>query len=175
MRVFHLNSPLSAAALSELRVGDRVFLSGSVLTARDAAHKKLVEEVAEGMMRPELNGCTIYYCGPCPGDPDGPIISAGPTTSGRMDAYTPAMLSFGVRALIGKGPRSPEVYEALRMHGAVYFAATGGAGALLAKSILSHRVLAYPELGPEAVLELRIHEMPLIVATDLAGGVIYPL
>ena len=175
MRVYYLHSPLLKTSLSELRVGDRVFLSGTVLTARDAAHKRFVAEIEAGETGVPLRDATIYYCGPCPGTIGSPIISAGPTTSGRMDPYTEAVLDRGVRAVIGKGPRSPEVNNALLRHRAVYFVATGGAGALLAESIVSSRVLAYPELGPEAVLELMIHEMPLIVATDLCGGVIYDI
>lgn len=173
MRVHSLHSPLLEAHLVELRAGDRVFLSGTVLTARDAAHKRLVDEAAAGIPRAELIGATIYYCGPCPGTFGRKIVSAGPTTSGRMDPYTPDLLCYGVRALIGKGPRSAEVNHALLRHKAVYLVATGGAGALLAESIMAYRVLAYPELGPESMLELQIRDMPLVVATDLHGGNIF--
>ncbi len=173
MRTFFLHSPFDEASLYELNIGDRVFLSGKVLTARDAAHMRFAAEITDGRSRPELVGATIYYCGPCPGTTGSPILSAGPTTSGRMDPYTAMLLGYGVRAVIGKGPRSREVYQALRENRAVYLVATGGAGALLAESILSSRVLAYPDLGPEAVLELVVRDMPLIVGTDLHGGVIY--
>ncbi|MCL6614956.1 MAG: FumA C-terminus/TtdB family hydratase beta subunit [Firmicutes bacterium] len=160
--------------LSFLRAGDQVLLFGPVLTARDAAHRRLVETWARGGEAPfPLEGETIYYVGPCPAPPGWIIGSAGPTTSGRMDQYTPALLARGLRGMIGKGPRSEEVVRAIAAHGAVYFATLGGAGALLAKCIRRVEEVAYHDLGPEAVRRLWLEGLPAVVAVDPHGRDLY--
>ena len=153
----------------ELKVGDRVLLSGTVYTARDAAHKRFF---AEGIPF-DIDGACIYYCGPTP-TPDGKVIgSAGPTTSGRMDPYTPKLLDLGLSAMIGKGARDDAVNEAIKRNGAVYFAAIGGAGALYSKSVESLEVIAFEDLGCESVKRLVISDMPLIVAIDSNGNSLF--
>jgi fumarate hydratase subunit beta len=157
-----------------LKAGEKVLLSGTVYTARDAAHKKIVEALANGAPLPfELQGSTIFYTGPTPAQADGLPGSAGPTTSSRMDAYTLPLLKNGVSAFIGKGARSDVVNKALLEHGVIYFAGIGGAGALLANAISSMKLIAYPELGPEAVYKFEIADLPVYVALDLNGGNIY--
>ena len=169
-----LTTPFDPAALRALRCGDRVLLCGIIYAARDAAHKRMIETLNRGQALPvDLRGQCVYYVGPTPAPPGRVIGSAGPTTAGRMDAYTPSLLEQGMLGMIGKGSRSPVVLEALRRHGAVYFAATGGAGALLARHITSHRILAYPELGPEALAELGVQDFPVIVAGDSRGNDLY--
>jgi fumarate hydratase subunit beta len=169
-----LTTPLSRADVEALRAGDRVVLSGTVYTARDAAHARLIALLNEGRPLPfALEGQVIYYVGPTPPRPGQPIGSAGPTTSGRMDPYTPALLAAGLRGMIGKGSRSPEVREAMARHGAVYFAATGGAGALLARRIRSAEVVAWEDLGPEAVRRLVVEDFPLVVIDDVRGHDLY--
>ena len=161
-------------SLTELRVGDKVFLTGTIYTARDAAHKRMFEEILKGGKLPfDLKGQIIYYMGPSPAREGRVIGSAGPTTSSRMDVYTPLLLEKGLQGMIGKGKRSPEVLEAIKKHGAVYFAATGGAGALLSKCILKSDVIAYEDLGTEAVRKLTVRDFPAIVAADMYGGYIY--
>lgn len=158
-----------------LRAGDRVLLSGVIYTARDAAHKRLYDLLQAGEELPvDLRGQVIYFVGPTPARPGQVIGSAGPTTSGRMDAYTPALIAYGLRGMIGKGRRSPEVLKAIQEHGAVYFGATGGAGALLAKRIVKAEVVAYPDLGPEAIHRLEVKDFPVIVVNDAHGGDLYP-
>ena len=169
-----LETPFDPARLRTLRCGDRVLLSGTIYAARDAAHKRMFEALNQGQSLPiDLRNQCLYYVGPTPAPTGRPIGSAGPTTAGRMDAYTPRLLEQGILGMIGKGNRSPEVLEALCRHGAIYFAATGGAGALLARHITSYRVLSYPELGPEALAELTIHDFPVIVAADNQGKDMY--
>lgn len=174
-RILHLNTPLTEAAARELRAGDHVFLNGVVWTGRDAAHKRLTALLDEHAPLPvDLRDQVIYFVGPCPAPPDRPIGSAGPTTSGRMDAYSPRLIAeCGLRGMIGKGGRSPAVVEAMKRHGAVYFAATGGAGALIARCIKRCETVAFPELGPEAVYKLTVEEFPLLVAIDSAGTSLY--
>ncbi len=157
-----------------LKAGDRVILSGTVYTARDAAHKRFFELLDSGEELPfSLDGACIYYCGPTP-TPEGLAIgSAGPTTSGRMDPYAPRLLDLGLAAMIGKGARNDAVNEALCRNGAVYFAAIGGAGALYAKCITECEVIAFSDLGPESVKRLTFKDFPLIVATDSLGGTLY--
>ena len=160
--------------LSFLRAGDQVFLSGPVLTARDAAHRRLVETWARGGEAPfSVASETILYVGPCPAPPGHIIGAAGPTTSGRMDRYTPTLLEHGLRGMIGKGPRSSEVIKAIVRHGAVYFAALGGAGALIARTITRVEEVAYPDLGPEAVRRLWLAKLPVVVAVDSSGRDLY--
>ena len=166
--------PLTDEMVAELRAGDRVLLSGTLLTARDAAHKKMAALLANGAELPvDLKNQVIYYVGPTPAPPGRVIGACGPTTSGRMDAYTPVVLAAGLKGMIGKGFRSPEVVQALQRHRAVYFAAVGGAGALLSKCVRAARVVAYPELGPEAVHELVVADFPAVVINDIYGGDLY--
>lgn len=175
MTVHHLTTPLSDADLEKLRIGDSVLISGVIYTGRDAAHKRLVDLVNQGMDLPcDLNGQVIYYVGPAPAKPGQVIGSAGPTTSYRMDAYAPTLIKEkGLKGMIGKGLRNDKVKEAIMKHKAVYFGATGGAGALLAKCIKSSEVIAYPELGPEAVRKLLVEDLPLTVINDIYGGDLY--
>ncbi len=162
--------------LKALRAGDRVLASGTIFTGRDAAHKKLQEMIARSERLPiTLKGQAIYYTGPCPAPEGRPIGSCGPTTSGRMDAYAPQLLDLGQAVMIGKGERSQEVIEACRRNGAVYLAAAGGAGALLAQCVVSSRVIAFPELLSEAIYCLQIHQMPLIVAIDTEGNNLFQI
>ncbi len=166
-----LEPPLSAEEVGALKAGDRVLLRGIIYTARDAAHGRLVALLEEGKQPPvDLVGQVIYYTGPTPPSPGRPTGAAGPTTSIRMDRYTPAILSLGVRAVMGKGERGEEMAEALSEHGAVYLAALGGAGALLARSIVSAEQVAYPDLGTEAIHRLEVKDFPAIVAMDSHGG-----
>ena len=176
MQTVNIESPIADKVIETLRAGDRVLISGVVYAARDAAHARLVQALDAGDELPfALEGQTIYYVGPSPASPGKIIGAAGPTTSGRMDVYTPRLLAAGLKAMIGKGQRSPAVTEALQQYRAVYFAAIGGAGALLARTIKQAEVIAYPELGPEAVRRLVIKEFPAIVANDVQGGDIYEL
>lgn len=169
-----LSTPLDEKMVLGLRAGDRVLISGTIFVARDAAHKRLVEALDRGEPPPfALRGQVIYYMGPSPAPPGRPIGAAGPTTSYRMDPYTPRLLAEGLKGLIGKGERSSEVKEALRKHKAVYFAATGGAAALLAKAVKVAEVIAYEDLGPEALLRLEVEDFPAIVANDAHGGDAY--
>lgn len=167
-------APLTAETARSLRAGDSVLISGVIYAARDAAHKRMTEALARGEKLPvDLAGQIIYYVGPTPAKPGRPIGSAGPTTSGRMDAYTPLMLDQGLRGMIGKGYRSPAVVAAMREHGAVYFAATGGAAALIAKTVKKYEVVAYGDLGPEALARLTVEDFPGIVVIDSAGANLY--
>jgi fumarate hydratase subunit beta len=151
-----------------------VLISGVVYVARDAAHKRMVEALHGGEPPPfDLRGQIIYYMGPSPARPGRPIGSAGPTTSGRMDRYTPALLDAGLRGMIGKGSRSEEVREALKQHRAVYLAVTGGAAALITRTIQAAEVIAYHDLGPEAVRRLQVSDLPAIVINDIYGGDAY--
>ncbi|MDI3340849.1 MAG: Fe-S-containing hydro-lyase [Sphaerobacter sp.] len=169
-----ITAPLDAATAARLRAGDAVLISGTLLTARDAAHQRLAAALASGEPLPvDLRDQVIYYVGPAPARPGAVIGSAGPTTSGRMDPYTPALLAAGLRGMIGKGHRSPEVRAAIVQHGAVYFAAVGGAGALLARRITAAEVVAYPDLGPEAIYRLTVVDFPAIVVNDCHGGDLY--
>lgn len=169
-----LTTPLSRWDVESLHAGDRVMLSGTVYTARDAAHHRLVALLNEGQPLPfPVAGQVLYYVGPTPPRPGAAIGSAGPTTSGRMDPHTPALLAAGIKGMIGKGGRSAEVREAMIRHKAVYFAATGGAGALLARRILSAEVVAWEDLGPEAVRRLVVEDFPLVVINDVFGNDLY--
>lgn len=172
--VIRLSTPLKDEDLVKLRVGQQVLISGKIYTGRDAAHKRLVELLDQGLDLPvDLKGQIIYYVGPAPAKPGKPIGSAGPTTSGRMDAYTPRMLEQGLKGMIGKGMRTEEVKEAIKKYKAVYMAAVGGAGALIAKRIKEAKVVAYPELGAEAIYELIVEDYPAIVVNDIWGGDLY--
>ncbi|WP_029457685.1 Fe-S-containing hydro-lyase [Solidesulfovibrio alcoholivorans] len=174
MAEYHLTTPLSDADVEQLKSGDVVFISGHIYTARDAAHKRLVEALDAGNALPfDLKGALIYYVGPSPAPPGRPIGAAGPTTSYRMDTYAPRLHSLGLKGSIGKGKRNDAVKAALREHKAVYLGATGGAGALLSQRITDARVLAYEDLGPEAIRELTVKDFPLLVINDCHGGELY--
>jgi fumarate hydratase subunit beta len=169
-----LTTPLTEAAVSGLRAGDSVTISGVIYTARDAAHERLVRLLERKESLPvDLRGQIIYYCGPTPPRPGRPIGAAGPTTATRMDAYTPALLTQGVKGLIGKGRRGADVLAALRAHRCVYFAAIEGTAALLGQRVQSADVVAFPDLGPEAVYRLVVDEFPVVVAIDIDGNDIY--
>lgn len=169
-----LRTPLTRVQAAGLRAGDKVLLSGVLYTARDAAHKKMIEALERGETLPlELKDQVIYYVGPTPAGPGRIIGSAGPTTSGRMDAYAPALIALGLRGMIGKGFRSAEVVEAMKEYGAVYLGAIGGAGALISRCIVSAQVLAYPELGTEAIRRIEVKDFPLIVVIDSLGHNLY--
>lgn len=174
MRVKVLQAPLSREDIQQLRVGEEVLISGTIYAARDAAHKNMVNSLQQHNQLPfEMEGQIIYYTGPCPAPPGKVIGSAGPTTSGRMDAYAPSLLEQGLRVMIGKGNRNQEVIAAMKKYGAIYLAAVGGAGAYLAQRIIAVEVVAYPELGPEALLKLEVRDFPCIVAIDTEGNNIY--
>lgn len=170
-RTHRLTTPLTDAMVAEVRAGDQVLISGKIYTARDAAHKRMVEQLERGEPLPiALQGQIIYYVGPTPPKPGQVIGSAGPTTSGRMDKYTPAILAQGVKAVIGKGYRSAEVKEAFVQYRGLYLVSTGGAGALLARTIAAARVVAYEDLLAEAIRELEVEDFPTICIHDIYGG-----
>jgi len=166
--------PLTDETLKDLRAGDDVLLSGVMYVARDAAHKRMVEALEQGKPLPfDIKGQTIYFMGPSPAKPGQVIGSAGPTTSGRMDSYSPRLIAEGLKGMIGKGMRSPAVKDAMVKYKAVYFAAIGGAGALISRSIKKSEVIAYEELGAEAVRRLEIKDFPATVINDIYGGDLY--
>ena len=166
--------PLNDRTNADLKAGESVLISGTLYTARDAAHKRMVDALERGEKLPfDIKGQTLYYTGPPPAPPGRVIGSAGPTTSSRMDEFTPRLLAAGLKGMIGKGPRSPQVREAIKKSRAVYFAAVGGAGALLSKTIVSSEVVAYEDLGPEAVLRLEVKDFPATVINDIAGRDLY--
>ncbi len=169
-----ITAPLDKATIAQLQSGDSVLISGSILTGRDAAHKRLFDLIKEGKPLPvDIVDQVIYYVGPTPARPGTPIGSAGPTTSYRMDAYAPLLIEHGLRGMIGKGKRNQEVRDAIVKFGAIYFAAVGGAGALLAKRIKAAQVIAYEELGAEAIRRLTVEDFPAIVINDTYGGDLY--
>ena len=166
--------PLTPELAKTLKAGDSVLLTGTIYTSRDAGHKRMCESIAKGEPLPfDPPDATIYYVGPTPAKPGQVIGSAGPTTSGRMDAYAPTMMSVGARGMIGKGARLPEVIEAMKEHSGVYFGAIGGAGALLAKCIKSAELIAFEDLGAEALRKLYVEDMPLVVIIDSEGNNLY--
>jgi len=170
----HIDGPFTREKLASLKAGDSVLLSGTIYTARDAAHKRMVEALARGEELPfPIKDAVIYYVGPTPAREGQAIGSAGPTTSYRMDAYAPTLLDLGQTGMIGKGPRDRSVIDAMVRNGAVYFAAIGGAGALLSKAVVSAEVIAYEDLGAEAVRRLEVRDFPVIVAIDAKGGNLY--
>ncbi len=162
--------------LRHLNAGDKVVISGTIYTARDQAHARMVHGLEQGRKLPfELDGELIYYAGPCPPAPGQITGAIGPTTSGRMDVYTPRLLAAGLKGMLGKGRRSPEVIEAIVRHGAVYFVTLGGAGALLSRKVTAATVVAYEDLGPEAVYKLTVQDFPAIVGIDSRGRDVYSL
>ena len=172
----HITLPLTEELARTLRAGDKVYLTGTIYTSRDAGHKRMCEALARGEELPfDPKDATIYYVGPTPAKPGQVIGSAGPTTSGRMDAYAPTMMSVGARGMIGKGARLPEVVDAMKQYSGVYFGAIGGAGALLAKCIKSAELIAFEDLGAEALRKLYVEDMPLVVIIDAQGNDLYKL
>lgn len=174
--VIHINVPLTEKSARSLKAGDYVYLSGTVYTARDAAHKRMYEGVAEGNSLPfSMKNNVIYYMGPSPAREGQVIGSAGPTTASRMDKYTPLLLDMGLKGMIGKGKRSQPVIDSIIKNGAVYFAAVGGAGALLSKCITFSEVLAYDDLGTEAIRKLTVKDFPVVVVIDSEGNNLYEI
>lgn len=170
----YIKAPLTDEVAKSLNAGDYVYISGTIYTARDAAHKRMDEALKEGKELPiSMEGNVIYYMGPSPAREGRPIGSAGPTTASRMDKYAPKLLDLGLKGMIGKGKRSDAVKEAVIRNGAVYFAAVGGAGALLSKCITDSKVIAYDDLGTEAIRELTVKDFPAIVVMDCSGNNIY--
>uniref|UniRef100_A0A7C1X236 Fe-S-containing hydro-lyase n=1 Tax=candidate division WOR-3 bacterium TaxID=2052148 RepID=A0A7C1X236_UNCW3 len=173
-QIKNIITPLTDEVVKNLHAGDAVTITGSIYTARDLPHQRLVAVLQNNETLPfDLRGAVIYYVGPSPAKPGRPIGSCGPTTSYRMDAYTPALLAAGLKGMIGKGNRSPAVIDALKKYCGVYFAAVGGAAALLAQRVRSARVIAYEELGPEALQELVVENLPVIVVNDCYGADLY--
>lgn len=172
--VIKITPPLDDDIIRKLNAGDRVLITGVIYTGRDMAHKYMVEGHKRGEALPfDLRGQILYYTGPTPAAPGKPIGSAGPTTSYRMDRYTPYLLDLGLKGMIGKGPRGQEVKESIKKNRAVYFAAIGGAGALISKTIRKAEVIAYPELGTEAVMRLEVEDFPVVVVNDVHGADLY--
>lgn len=170
----HITTPITEEKTKDLRSGDYVYITGTIYVARDAAHKRMIEALDRGEQLPiDIKDATIYYMGPSPAREGRPIGSAGPTTASRMDKYAPRLLDLGLKGMIGKGKRSDAVKEAIVRNGAVYFAAVGGAGALLSKSILSSEVVAYDDLGTEAIRRLEVKDFPVIVVIDSLGNNLY--
>lgn len=169
-----ISLPLTEKTLESLKSGDNLLLSGVLYVARDAAHRRMIEALDRGEALPfDIKWQTLYYMGPSPAPPGRVIGAAGPTTSARMDAATPRLLAAGLKGMIGKGVRSPAVKDALKKYKAVYLAAVGGAGALISKTIIKSEVVAYPELGPEAILRLEVKDFPATVINDIYGGDLY--
>jgi fumarate hydratase subunit beta len=169
-----INLPLTDKVIAELKTGENVLLNGVIYTARDAAHKRIVETLEKGQSLPfELKGQTIYYMGPTPARPGQVIGSAGPTSSYRMDIYTPQLIEAGLKGMIGKGQRTQPVLDAMKKYKAVYFGAIGGAGALISQSIKKAEIIAYEELGAEAVRKLTVENFPVTVINDIYGGDLY--
>lgn len=169
-----LEVPFNDKDIADLKAGEQALLSGVIYTARDAAHKRMVEALERRELLPiDIKGQILYYVGPTPAKPGHVIGSAGPTTSSRMDAYTPKLLDAGLKGMIGKGKRSQEVVDAIKKYRAVYFAAAGGAGALLSRRIKKAEVVAYDDLGPEAIYRLDVEDFPVIVVNDIYGNDLY--
>lgn len=176
MAARRITLPLTVELVRTLHAGDSVLVTGTIYTSRDAGHKRMCEALARGEALPfDPKDATIYYVGPTPAKPGQVIGSAGPTTSGRMDAYAPTMMAAGARGMIGKGARLPEVVEAMKTYGGVYFGAVGGAGALLAKCIKKAELIAYEDLGAEALRKLYVEDMPLVVIIDQSGNNLYEI
>lgn len=173
-KTVNLNTPLTDEIVSTLEIGDKVLISGVIYTARDAAHKRLIELLDTGKPLPfDIRGQIIYYVGPSPAKPGRVIGAAGPTTSYRMDPYAPRLMELGLKGMIGKGKRAPAVKEAMIRYKALYLGATGGAGALISRAIKAAEVIAYQELGPEAIRRLVVENFPAVVINDTTGGDLY--
>jgi len=174
MATINVKTPLDEVTVKKLKAGDQVFITGVIYTARDAAHKRLIEALEKGEKLPfDLTNQTVYYMGPSPAKPGQVIGSAGPTTSGRMDSYAPRLMAAGLKGMIGKGNRSQAVKDAIQKYKAIYFAAIGGAGALISKSIKKAEVIAYEDLGAEAIRRLEVESFPVTVINDIYGGDLY--
>jgi len=174
MATINVKTPLDEVTIKKLKAGDQVFITGVIYTARDAAHKRLIEALEKGEKLPfDLTNQTVYYMGPSPAKPGQVIGSAGPTTSGRMDSYAPRLMAAGLKGMIGKGNRSQAVKDAIQKYKAIYFAAIGGAGALISKSIKKAEVIAYEDLGAEAIRRLEVENFPVTVINDIYGGDLY--
>ena len=174
--IIQIQTPMTKDYVRRLKAGDTVYINGTVYAARDAAHKRLIALINEGKELPvDFKDQIIYYVGPCPQKPGHVIGSAGPTTSGRMDAYAPKLIERGLAGMIGKGLRNDDVVSAMIKYGAVYFGATGGAGALLASCIVSQEIIAFPDLGPEALRRLKVKNFPATVVIDSQGNNLYKL
>ena len=170
----HIKTPLTKETFSSLKAGDRVLISGTIYTARDAAHKRMISALDSGEKLPiDIENQIIYYAGPTPAKPGEIIGSCGPTTSGRMDAYAPTLIALGQTGMIGKGERNPDVINAMKEHGCVYFGAIGGAGALISECIKECEVVAYPDLGAEAIRRLKVENFPVFVVIDSLGNNLY--
>jgi fumarate hydratase subunit beta len=171
-----ITPPLTDEVVAKLKAGDRVLITGAIYTGRDMAHKYMVDGHKKGAAFPfDLRGQILYYTGPTPAPPGRPIGAAGPTTSYRMDKYAPYLLEHGLKGMIGKGPRGAEVKDSIKKNRAIYFAAIGGAGALISKAIKKADVIAYPELGTEAVMRLEVVDFPVFVVNDILGGDLYQI
>ncbi|HCU04773.1 MAG: fumarate hydratase [Gammaproteobacteria bacterium GWE2_42_36] len=167
----NITTPLTDEIIQTLKAGDEILLSGVIYTARDVAHKRLCDLIEKGEKLPvELAGQILYFTGPTPAQPGHPVGSAGPTTSTRMDAFSPTLMAHGLKGMIGKGNRSIEVIDAMKQHHAVYFAATGGAGALIAQHIKTSEIVCFDDLGPEAIRKMTVEDFPLVVAIDIKGN-----
>jgi fumarate hydratase subunit beta len=174
MKIKRITTPLTLNIIEALGAGEKVFLNGFIYTARDAAHKRMIETLKKGEELPfDIVDQVIYYCGPSPASPGRAIGACGPTTSSRMDVYAPTLVSLGLKGMIGKGKRSVAVKEALRQYKALYFGATGGAGALISRCVVSAETIAYEDLGPEAIIKLGVADMPLFVINDIFGNDLY--
>ncbi len=171
-----LTTPLTDEVIADLKAGDNVLISGIIYVGRDTAHKRMVEAIKRGEPLPfDLKGAVIYYAGPAPAKPGYPIGSVGPTTSYRMDPYAPTLIELGLKGMIGKGSRSKEVRDACVKYKAVYFAATGGAGALLARRVKEAEIIAYEDLGPEALRKIVVEDFPAVVVDDIYGNDLYEI
>jgi len=174
MEIRRIQTPLEENVIKELKAGEKVLISGYIYTARDAAHKRFIDTLNKGEGLPlEIKNQVIYYCGPTPAPPGRVVGACGPTTSSRMDIYAPKLIALGLKGMIGKGKRSQAVKDAMKQFKAVYFGATGGAGALLSKSVVSSEIIAYEDLGPEAIVKLGVKDMPLFVINDIYGNDLY--
>jgi len=171
-----VTTPLDDGIVNQLKAGDLILLSGEIYTARDEAHKRMIESLNRGEKLPfEIRNSVIYYVGPCPPKPGQVVGSCGPTTSGRMDKYTPVLIELGLKGMIGKGYRSKEVIEAMKKYKAVYFTAIGGAGALLAQKVKKAEIVAYEDLGTEAIYKFLVEDLPVIVTIDIYGSNLYEI
>ncbi|MFH0846632.1 MAG: Fe-S-containing hydro-lyase [Chloroflexota bacterium] len=171
MGTTHIKSPVAQEVIKKLQSGDRILISGVIYVARDAAHKRMVEALEQREKLPfDIKGQTVFYMGPSPARPGRVIGAAGPTTSSRMDTFTPRLIAAGLRVMIGKGERTKEVKDAIKEYSAIYLVAVGGAGALLGKTVGKSELVAYPDLGAEAILRLKVQDFPAIVAYDTSGG-----